>query len=406
MVKRDVSRTFGMIIIIAAVYVFLLQYGILNLLVPPRIAGIDVHYGLLFVFGLLTSAHCIAVCGGINLSQCMRNSQLSPSRSSVLYNLGRVIAYTIIGFIVGALGSVIAFSINTRAFLKLAAGIFMVVVGLNMLGIFPSLPFTCSKFFKSKLSAQRPFIVGLLSGLMPCGPLYAAQVYALATGSPLKGALCMMLFGLGTVPLMFGLGAFLPAAGKRISQKIVTAGAAAVTILGLCSLTRSYNLFGLTWLSFAAAPHSAPKIDIAFDIEPQVVNTALMPYRYPSIRVEPGRRVIWTIDVPEKGAGGALQKIIIREYGIEHLLTPGENVIEFMPNRMGQVSLTCWSGMFHGTITVAHFEETAKELRPDKTQTKGALDRCCPPRGAPQLQMDTPNEDDSSLQTIPAAFVD
>jgi len=64
-----------------------------------------------------------------------------------------------------------------------------------------------------------PFTVGLLNGLMPCGPLQAMQIYALSTGNPLKGALSMLLFSLGTVPLMFGLGALGSLLSRRLRKK-------------------------------------------------------------------------------------------------------------------------------------------------------------------------------------------
>ena len=159
-------------------------------------------YGMLFVVGLLTSVHCIAMCGGINLSQCIsqdgkcgaegRKAALWPT---FLYNLGRVISYTAVGFIVGALGSAVTFSNAMQGILKLIAGIFMVIMGVNMLGIFPwirrllpGMPKTLArKIDVEKGRSKRPLIVGLLNGIMPCGPLQAMQIYALSTGSPLAG---------------------------------------------------------------------------------------------------------------------------------------------------------------------------------------------------------------------------
>ena len=74
-------------------------------------------YGLLFAVGLLTSLHCIAMCGGINLSQCVtykfnenETNKITKLKPSLMYNAGRVASYTLIGGIVGALGSVITFS--------------------------------------------------------------------------------------------------------------------------------------------------------------------------------------------------------------------------------------------------------------------------------------------------------
>ena len=178
---------------------------------------------MLFIIGLITSVHCVAMCGGINLSQCIPrsgqtftdNSRFSAFRPAFIYNLGRVTSYTIIGFIVGTLGSAFTFSSTLQGILKLIAGILMVIMGINLLGIFPGLRklnpgmprIFANKIRDKKYSSTNPLIVGLLNGLMPCGPLQAMQIYALSTGNSWVGALSMFLFSLGTVPLMFGLGA-------------------------------------------------------------------------------------------------------------------------------------------------------------------------------------------------------
>lgn len=97
-------------------------------------------YGMLFVIGLLTSVHCIAMCGGINLSQCIQQKRTETGNgasvlgSALLYNLGRVISYTVIGAILGFAGMLIGggsgvgISIFLQGILKIIAGIFMVLM--------------------------------------------------------------------------------------------------------------------------------------------------------------------------------------------------------------------------------------------------------------------------------------
>lgn len=77
---RGAGRVIGLLIIIAALYMLLRQFGILNLLVPGRLAQTNMGYGMLFVVGLLTSVHCIAMCGGINLSQCIVRTENAEQR--------------------------------------------------------------------------------------------------------------------------------------------------------------------------------------------------------------------------------------------------------------------------------------------------------------------------------------
>ena len=86
--------------------------------------------------------------------------------------------------------------------------------------------------------------------------------------------------------------------------------------------------------------------------EPQVINSVLSRYGYPNITVEVGRPVKWIINAPPGSVNGCNYRFIIREYGIGYELRPGENVVEFTPNRVGKVPYSCWMGMIPGTITV------------------------------------------------------
>ncbi len=386
-----VGRAVGFLIIIAALYVILEQFGILNLLVPTQLAQTNMGYGMLFVIGLVTSVHCVAMCGGINLSQCIprsenrqviaptacnnriavrshgrrasdRDSRTAALRPAFLYNLGRVISYTVVGFIVGALGLVINFSNTAQGVLKLVAGVFMVIMGVNMLGIFPwlrKLTPRMPKIFASKINngkskSKSPLIVGLLNGLMPCGPLQAMQIYALSTGSPFAGALSMLLFSLGTVPLMFGLGALSSILSKKFTQKVMMAGAVLVAVLGLSMLSQGWGLAGISLPSIVPQSASAAVLPLDSTIEGgvQIVKSELSSGKYPAITVQAGVPVKWTIDAPDGSINGCNNRIFIPEYDIEYEFKTGENVIEFTPTKTGTFSYSCWMGMIRSSITV------------------------------------------------------
>ena len=134
----------------------------------------DMGYGILFVIGLVTSLHCITMCGGINLSLCMSYNTKNIDRfpkfySSILYNVGRAISYTLIGDVVGTVGSIINISQGTRGVGAVISGSFMVLMGLTMLGLFPALRKLVPKMpkrFGNKLydgvGKNSPIIIGLL----------------------------------------------------------------------------------------------------------------------------------------------------------------------------------------------------------------------------------------------------
>jgi len=366
----NINKLLGAAVIILALYTIINRFGLFNLFNFFPQAEEGMGYGMLFIIGLLTSVHCVAMCGGINLSQCIpqaakqrgQDGRLTSLRPSFLYNLGRVISYTVIGGIVGALGSVISFSGSFKGIVQIVAGVLMVIMGLNMLNIFPwlrKLNPHMPKIFARKLNKEKnsnsPFYVGLLNGLMPCGPLQAMQLYALSTGDPLKGALSMLLFSLGTVPLMFGLGVLSSVLSQKFTKKVMSVGAVLVVVLGFSMFQSGLSLSG-----FAATPFdqstSSNVAKIQDDV--QIVNTTLNSGRYEPITVQAGIPVKWIITAENGSINGCNNRIYIPEYGIEKKFEIGENIIEFTPEKAGTYRYSCWMGMIRSTITVLEEGQT------------------------------------------------
>ncbi|MDR0730759.1 MAG: sulfite exporter TauE/SafE family protein [Treponema sp.] len=394
---RSAVEPAAIVLIILALYALTRGLGLGGFASAFPLAREGMGWGMLFVIGLISSVHCAAMCGGINLSQCIaspaapalppggvppkhREALLPP----VLYNAGRIVSYTAVGVLVGALGSVISVSGRFQGIVQIVAGIFMVIMGINMLGLFPALRRLNPRLpagLKARLGpilakgrgGRSPLLVGLLNGLMPCGPLQAMQLYALSTGSPLAGGLAMFLFGAGTAPLMFGIGALSSllsgaAKGPAFTRRVAQTGAVLITVMGMTMAGYGFNLSGFSPggaaanppASNAAAPRrAAPAASRSpagspFRIEQgvQIVNSTLSPGRYPAITVQQGIPVKWTINAPAGSINGCNNSMIIREYRLEHRFSPGENIIEFTPGRTGTFSYTCWMGMIRGSITV------------------------------------------------------
>ncbi|MEG0842863.1 MAG: sulfite exporter TauE/SafE family protein [Romboutsia sp.] len=192
---------------------------------------------MLFVVGLLSSLHCVGMCGGIMLTQTLDKDNLLTNKKSsfntaLKYNLGRVISYTLIG----ALGSAFSISMKMQGFIQLFDALFMIIAGLNMFGvrlfknINLSIPFMKKSCDKSN---KNPFILGLLNGFMPCGPLQTMQLYALGTGSFVMGALSMFAFSIATAPLMIGFGYISSRLSKSLSNNIFKYSGVFIIILGL-----------------------------------------------------------------------------------------------------------------------------------------------------------------------------
>ena len=361
--NKDEDNTFLIIIIILGVILLLKKFGVSNIFSVFPTPNENTSYSMLFIIGLFTSLHCVSMCGGINLSQCINYNDtidkgtLSTIKPAFLYNLGRVISYTIFGTIVGGIGSIISFTGWMQSLIQLIASIFMIIMGLNMLNIFPWLrklnprmPKIFAKKFKSK-NNNSPFFIGLLNGFMPCGPLQAMQIYAISTGSVTKGAISMFLFSLGTVPLMFGLGTLSSYMSKKFSNKIMKFGAILVIVLGFSMFNNALALSGINF-SQGSENDSGVRAEIQDNI--QVVTTKLKGGTYEPIIVEVGKPVKWNIQVSNGSLNGCNNKIIIREYEIEKSLEMGDNIIEFTPTEAGTYTYSCWMGMLRSKIYVVN----------------------------------------------------
>lgn len=406
--------------IIICLYFVLQKFGILNLLAPSDLAETNMGYGMLFIIGLATSVHCVAMCGGINLSQSIskgneHTGKISTFIPTLLYNLGRIISYTLIGCIMGFIGfmfggnSDAAVPTLLQGILKLAAGIFMVIMGLNMLGILPKLRRFMPKMPKSvsknvitvKKKHKQPFIVGLLNGFMPCGPLYSMHIVALASANPIVGGLSMLMFSLGTVPLMLGFGSIVSALGRKFSNAVTLVGSILVTVMGLAMLSQGGSLSGMIssdMIMILVVAFSAIAVVLSVNFKKkaykniaiaitaavivfgtvlfrlgnfslssddnvsegdaemvdgiQVVNSTLSSGTYPDITVKSGIPVKWIIYAPDGTVNGCNYSIIINEFNIKYDFHTGENIIEFTPEKTGKYEYSCWMGMIKANITV------------------------------------------------------
>ena len=379
-------RFLGLIAVVAAIYL-IIRYTVGFTFLPAVTQSMG--YGLIFVVGLLTSLHCIAMCGGIVLSQGitrhesegpdpMTSQKLTGAPAglkqrllpSLLYNGGRVVSYTIIGGVVGALGSLFSISTTLKGVMPVIAGAFMLFLGVRMLGIFPWLsrlkvrfPGLGGKKMRSAAAGRGPFVVGLLNGLMPCGPLQTMQVYALGTGSFFAGALSMFLFSLGTVPLLLGFGAISAFLSAKFNRRMLKASGVLVMALGLVMFTRGMSLFGVAIPTLPRGSNSSMAVAKVVG-NYQEVRTTVESGDYHPFIVQKGIPVRWTVSAKAADLNGCNNPLTVPQYGIRKTLVPGDNLIEFTPDRDGTIAYTCWMGMISSSIRIVPDLKalTAKDL--------------------------------------------
>ena len=205
-------------------------------------------YGFIFIIGLLTSLHCVAMCGGITLSQ-VAGGQSFSERALTLgkYHLARLFSYSIVGAVLGGIGAFATPSNGLKGLLVVAGGIGMALFALA--GIAPRwfskvrLPgFLSGTDPASRYGGNSSWVLGFLNGFVPCPPLQAMQLFALASGSALRGGLSMMFFALGTIPLLLGFGTFVTLLSPRWRSRLVKLGLMFVLLLALIMVVKGTGM--------------------------------------------------------------------------------------------------------------------------------------------------------------------
>lgn len=354
---KKTGNAIAILVIILGLYVIARQLGWTEVFQNiPTISAERMSYLALFSIGLLTSVHCIAMCGGLNLAQSISAGNTKPLRRSILYNLGRLTSYTLIGGIFGFIGEKASISLQVRGIIGLIAGGFMLLMGINMLGgfsfslrLFPKLSGKLSSGIQS-IGKHSSFAVGLANGLMPCGPLQSMQIYAIASGSMMAGALSMFSFCLGTIPLVFLFGIVAGALKNRWRQLMLQVGSVLLIIMGVYTMQNNLVLTG--FMNQAASSNSENMVVSTLEGDVQYITTTLHSNGYDDIQVTVGIPVVWTIEANEDSLNGCNNQIVLSAFNQQVTLSEGETIIEFTPEQTGTYTYSCWMGMLKNTITV------------------------------------------------------
>jgi sulfite exporter TauE/SafE/copper chaperone CopZ len=330
----------------------------------------NVGYGIIFIIGLLAGFHCIGMCGGLVVaysSSGLKNAGDKVKRFAphLQYNLGRLLSYSVIGGILGGIGSFFGVNPIFTGIITVLAGAFMVLMGLSFIKSWRVLeaikirtPQFIARFLyneKHSGKSKGPFIIGLLNGLMPCGPLQAMQLYALASGSMTRGAISMAIYALGTIPLMFIFGSTISSMSHSRIKNVIKVSGALVILLGLIMFNRGLANFGYGFrIGSASNIVQEPRNNNNNNEKYQEVKMDLTYYGYQpnTFYIKKGTPVRWVINV--KQMSGCTNAIMIESLGIRKNLQYGENVIEFTPpEEVKEIKFSCGMRMVWGKFVVA-----------------------------------------------------
>jgi sulfite exporter TauE/SafE len=212
---------------------------------------------LSFLIGLSSSFHCLGMCGPIAMS--IPIGKTSPFKKIIgilQYNFGRVFAYFLFGIIVGFVGMSIA-SFKFLQWVSIIAGIVMILIAWKQFYSVFKINFSekILHFISSNIGIVlrsnfflKLIFLGFLNGLLPCGMVYAGLLNALIQGSILKGGMSMILFGIGTIPMMFSVSFFSNIFYNSLRKKYSKFIPYFITLVGLLIILRGLNL-GIPYLS-------------------------------------------------------------------------------------------------------------------------------------------------------------
>jgi uncharacterized protein len=223
-----------------------------------------------FLLGLAGSVHCIGMCGPLALSVPVAGDKWAKAKAGLLYNTGRVAMYSFIGALFGLAGRSFAwFGWQQRFSLVLGILIllFVLVPGLSsnrwMSAGAGKLFMKLRNHFSGLLFKGTPLsllLSGVLNGLLPCGLVYLALAGAAATGQASDGALFMMCFGWGTLPVMFSVVFFGGSLKQTFKARMRTVYPALMAVMALLLIIRGLNL-GIPYLSPKMPVQSSEMVD-------------------------------------------------------------------------------------------------------------------------------------------------
>lgn len=364
--RRDYAEIATAILFIFAAWLILSKFDLL-----PKGLGIgnDMSYGFVFLIGLVAAfSSCLAVTGGLLLAVAAKYNERHPAlggwqkfRPTLWFNVGRVISYTLLGSVVGGVGSVFTLSQKGTGILSIVASLVMITLGLQLLNLFPWL-----RRFQPRLpnaiahrihdlesrdgnSRSAPLILGGLTFFLPCGFTQALQFYVLSTGSPVTGALTMFAFALGTLPSLLSLSMLSSFARGSFQKHFLRFAGVLVVVVGFWNISNGLTLanINLPWSSFnavASAGADSEPVPIVGGV--QVAKMTVDGYEYAPSRftVQAGVPVSWQVD--GRNAAGCAQVLLSSSLGIAKYLSPNHvTTVTFTPRQPGRYSFSCSMGM-------------------------------------------------------------
>lgn len=321
---------------------------------------------LLFIFltGLITGGlTCLAVQGGLLATTIAQREQerlqegaKQGNAKPILYFLAaKLIAYTLLGFLLGWLGSLFELSLRAQAIMQLVVAMFMIGTALNLLNIHPFFrhfviqpPKALTRLVRNQSKSKdvfAPALLGAFTVFIPCGTTQAMMALSIASGNPVYGAMILFAFILGTAPLFFILGYFTTKLGDAYQKKFFKVAAVVIIVLAVYNLKGALILSGVEVGSSDTVSAAPVNSEVTIAIESNG-------YSPRNINIPAGATV--TLHLKNKNAYSCAQAFTIPKLGIKRIVAPGQDAtITFTaPSKPGTLTFACSMGMYRGSFTI------------------------------------------------------
>jgi sulfite exporter TauE/SafE len=342
-------------------------------------------FASMFAVGLATSVHCISMCGPMVVTYAVKGDEgdgwTKRVRANVAYQGAKLLSYMLVGLALGAIGS--AFNLDgVRPWVMLAAGVFMSIIGLGMTGKVPWAARLTPRPPRALINAigrlrrkastdaaagestlATPIAFGLLTGLMPCAPLAAAEIAAASSGNVVTGGFIMVAFGLGTLPLLFAFGTASSLIPYKWKQRLTFVLAFVVIGLGLVFVNRTAMLMGFPvnshtiqaaitgkpMVPMAATPASYTKgADGVVEVNLTVASGGYQPAALNIPANTPVRLIVNRV-----GSDACSKQLVFPNLGVKRdLADNGVTTIDLPATKTGTFTMTCGMGMLTGSLVV------------------------------------------------------
>ncbi len=349
------------------------------------------QYIIAFITGLTTGGlSCLAVQGGLLASSLanqierdllnappapvkkgkrpVRPARPNTAQPILLFLTAKLVAYTLLGLLLGWLGSFLTFDPIMRAVLMVAIAIFMVGNGLRMLNVHPffrNFVIEPPKFITRAIrktakgtdtatplggAGQAPLFLGALTVFIPCGVTQAMMAAALGLGDPLSAALLMFAFTLGTSPVFFLVAYFTTQIGAALEKHFMRFVAIVVLILGLVTFDNALNLLGapsVSGLFTAQQASAAASVEASDNLTLRAENRGYNPAR---LAAQAGVPV--TLNIVTDNTTSCARDFVIPAIKYYVLLpVTGTETVQIPPQPAGTtMRFTCSMGMYTGLI--------------------------------------------------------